>query len=170
MTVIQSNRTRAYALVHKSCEIWALVGGIVLLSVVLINAYSIAADILFTKPFPGDFEITEVGVGIAAFCFLPFCQITGSNVTADIFTANASKASIVLMNIFASIIALSFSTLLLWRMWDGLLGYREYEEVTGILGFPIWAAFIPCLLSLCLLVVACAMTLADLFGTRRRAL
>ncbi len=169
MAVKPSNRTRVYSLVHYFCETWALFGGVILLAVVLVNAYSIAADIAIGKPFPGDFEITEVGVGIAAFCFLPYCQITGSNVSADIFTAHASRGTIAIMGWFAGVIALLFSTLLLWRMWDGFLSYREYEEVTGILSFPIWVAFIPCLLSLCLLVAACSMTLVDLYGTRRRA-
>jgi len=158
-----------YDRVHRICEVWALIGGLVLMSVVLVNAYSICADILANKPFPGDFEITEVGIAIAIFCFLPYCQITGSNVSADIFTANAGKLQITLMSLFAAVIALGFSCLLLWRMSEGFASYREYEEVTGILGFPIWIGFIPCLFSLGLLVVASVMTIVDLYGTRRRA-
>ncbi|MBL4741277.1 MAG: TRAP transporter small permease [Sneathiella sp.] len=169
MTGNQSGWARAYDRVHRICEVWALIGGLVLLSVVLVNAYSICADLFANKPFPGDFEITEVGVAIAIFCFLPYCQITGSNVSADIFTAKAGKLQITLMSLFAGIIALGFSSLLLWRMSDGFASYLEYEEVTGILGFPIWVGFIPCLFSLGLLVVASFMTIVDLYGTRRRA-
>jgi len=165
----QSGWARAYDRVHRICEIWALIGGLTLLSVVLVNAYSICADIIANKPFPGDFEITEVGVAIAVFCFLPYCQITGSNVSADIFTAKAGKSQIILMNLFSGIIALGFSLLLLWRMSEGLASYLEYEEVTGILGFPLWIGFIPSLFSLGLLVIATFMTIVDLYGTRRRA-
>ncbi|MEH6405228.1 MAG: TRAP transporter small permease subunit [Sneathiella sp.] len=165
----QSGWARVYDRVHRICEIWALIGGLTLLAVVLVNAYSICADIIANKPFPGDFEITEVGVAIAIFCFLPYCQITGSNVSADIFTANAGKSQIVLMSLFSGIIALGFSSLLLWRMSEGIASYLEYEEVTGILGFPLWIGFIPCLLSLGLLVIASFMTIVDLYGTRRRA-
>ncbi|MBL4905989.1 MAG: TRAP transporter small permease subunit [Sneathiella sp.] len=146
-----------------------MVGGALLLAVVAVNAFSITSDIFVGIPFPGDFEITEVGVGIAAFCFLPYCQITGSNVSADIFTANAGKVQIMLMGLLAGLVALAFSMLLLWRMWDGLFDYIEYEEVTGILSFPLWAAFLPCLFSLALLVVASIVTVFDLFGTRQRA-
>lgn len=169
MTGNQSGWTRAYDRVHRLCEIWALVGGLVLLAVVLVNAYSICADIIANKPFPGDFEITEVGVAIAVFCFLPYCQITGSNVSADIFTSNAGTLQITLMSLFAGLIAVAFSSLLLWRMSEGLASYLEYEEVTGILSFPLWIGFIPCLFSLCLLVMASVMTVVDLYGTRRRA-
>ncbi|MEH6476306.1 MAG: TRAP transporter small permease [Sneathiella sp.] len=165
-----SNRwTRAHALVHHICEKWALLGGLTLMAVVLVNAYSILADIFFTKPFPGDFELTEMGVAIAIFCFLPYCQITASNVSADLFTANASKLAVALMGILASGIAVVFSLFLLWRMSAGLLDYREYEEITGILSIPIWYAFVPALVSLCLLVAASFMSLIDVLGTRRRA-
>ncbi|WP_169544749.1 TRAP transporter small permease [Sneathiella aquimaris] len=161
--------TRAHALVHRLSELWALFGGLVLMAVVMVNAYSISADMLFTKPFPGDFELTELGVAIAAFCFLPYCQMTGANVSADLFTATASKSKIMLMGVFASLVAFGFSLLLMWRMWEGLLGYREYEEITGILSIPIWMAFVPCLFSLVLLVAAAFVSLLDIFGSRKRA-
>ncbi len=144
-------------------------GGAVLMGIVLVNAISISLDILVSKPFPGDFELTEIGVAVAAFCFLPLCQITGSNVSADLFTAKASKLQILMMKLISGLVALGFSALLLWRMWEGLWGYLEYEEVTAILNIPIWMAFIPCLMSLGLLVVAAFLSIVDMFGTRQRA-
>jgi len=169
MTVGETRWTRAHALVHQICEIWALLGGLVLLAVVLVNAFSVSSDILWTKPFPGDFELTEMGVAIAAFCFLPYCQITGSNVSADLFTMNAGKGAVALMGILSGVVALTFASVLLWRMSAGLADYREYEEITGILSIPIWYGFVPALISLVLLVVASFMSLIDIFDTRRRA-
>ena len=77
------------AAVRKLATLWALFGGEVLLLVVGINMVSVIGT-LFGMSFPGDFELTEMGVAVAAFAFLPFCQVTGANVTADIFTAGAS--------------------------------------------------------------------------------
>ncbi|WP_373050782.1 TRAP transporter small permease [Thalassovita aquimarina] len=133
---------------------WALVGGLVLVGVVLINAWSILSGALFNKPFAGDFELTEMGAAIAVFCFLPYCQLTGANVSADIFTMRASPRSVALMSLFAGLIALLFTAILLWRMSAGLVDYREYEEFTGILQIPIWWAFLPILVSLALLFYA----------------
>lgn len=133
---------------------WALVGGAVLVGVVLVNAWSILAGAMFNKPFPGDFELTEMGAGIAVFCFLPYCQLTGSNVSADIFTMRAGPRAVALMSLFAALIAVLFAALLLWRMSAGLMDYREYEEFTGILQIPIWWAFPPILVSLALLLWA----------------
>lgn len=133
---------------------WALFGGLVLVAVVLINAYSIISGAVINKPFPGDFELTEMGAAIAAFCFLPYCQLSGANISADIFTAKASARSVSIMTIFAALVAIAFSIILLWRMSAGLQDYREYEEFTGILEIPIWYAFVPALISLFFLVVA----------------
>lgn len=131
------------------------------MGVVLVNAYSIISDAIANKPFPGDFELTEMGAAIAVFCFLPYCQLTGANVSADIFTMNAGPRKIALMSILAALVAILFSILLLWRMSAGLVDYVEYSEFTGILEIPIWWAFIPALISLVLLLCASIITLYD---------
>lgn len=140
---------------------WALVGGVILIGVVLINAYSILASAIIGKPFPGDFELTEMGTAIAAFSFLPYCQLTGSNVSADIFTTKAGPRAIQIMRVFASFIALLFASLMIWRMSLGLLDYREYGEFTGILNIPIWWAIVPVLVSLAFLVLAAIVSLLE---------
>jgi TRAP-type C4-dicarboxylate transport system permease small subunit len=133
-------------------QTWALIGGALLVCVVLVNAISILSGIFFSKPFPGDFELTEMGIGIAAFCFLPYCQLTGANVSADIFTSRMSPKGQRLLELLAHGVVILFALLLLWRMSVGLQDYIEYEEITGVLSIPIWYAFIPALFSLLLLV------------------
>jgi TRAP-type C4-dicarboxylate transport system permease small subunit len=142
-------------------ETWALLGGCVLLALVLMNVGSVVASALFSTPFPGDFEMTQVGVAVAAFSFLPYCQLTGANVTADIFTSGVSKRTEAIFALAASLLALSFALLLAWRMWDGMLDERDYDYTTTILQFPHWVAFIPILTSLALLAVAALMTLKN---------
>ena len=139
---------------------WALLGGLLLFAVVLMNVISVIGSIVW-KPFPGDFEMTEIGVAIAAFAFLPYCQLTDANVTADIFTARASEALIGKFKMLAALVALVFSLLLLWRMYEGMLSQKEYGYMTAILQFPIWLGFVPILLSLALLAVAAVITLVD---------
>ena len=149
------------ARVKKLIHAWALFGGILLVGVVLINAFSIVSGILFDKPFPGDFELTEMGVGIAAFCFLPYCQLTGANVSADIFTSRMSPFGRHILELIAHVIVALFAMLLLWRMAVGLGDYIEYEEITGVLSIPIWWAFVPALFSLLLLVLSSFVTLQE---------
>jgi len=138
-------------------------------AVVLVNTYSIATGALINKPFPGDFELTQMGIGIAAFCFLPYCQLVGANVSADIFTSGAGPRTIALMSMFSALIAIFFSALLIWRMSVGLSDYIEYPEITGVLSIPLWWAFPPALFSLALLLIASCLNLREAFEDRRKA-
>ena len=139
---------------------WAILGGFLLLAVIVMNVISVLGGI-FWKPFPGDFELTQIGVAVAVFSFLPYCELTGSHVTADIFTARARPWTISFFKLLASIVALVFSIILLWRMYEGLGNQKEYDYTTAILLFPIWKAFVPILMSLALMIVAGAITLIE---------
>jgi TRAP-type C4-dicarboxylate transport system permease small subunit len=147
---------------------WALAGGVVLMLVVFMNTYSVIGA-NFGMPFPGDFEMTEIGICVAAFAFLPYCQLTGANVSADIFTSGASARWVAIFSLVGSVVALGFSLLLLWRMWAGMLDQKDYGYTTAILQVPHWLVFIPILVSLALLAVAAAITLsAEARRARRR--
>jgi TRAP-type C4-dicarboxylate transport system permease small subunit len=147
--------------VARVIEVWALLGGFVLLGIVLMVAWSATRGYFFNRPLQGDVEMTEMWVAVAAFMFLPYCQLTGANVTADIFTARAGPRTIALLELLSAVIALGFSVLLLWRMYYGLLDYREYVETTTTLHVPIWYAYIPALISLALLALASLITVRN---------
>lgn len=146
-------------LARRFVEWWALAGGAVLLGVALMTAWSAAAGWVFGKPLPGDFELTEIFVAVAIFAFLPYCQLTDANVTADLFTERAGPRAIAGFRLFAAVLALAIAVLLTWRTWAGLLDYRRYVETTAILKIPIWTAYVPALASLVLLVLACLISL-----------
>lgn len=150
---------RAIALLGRIIEYWALLGGILLVGIALMTTLSAAGSFLFAKPIPGDFEMVEVVVAVAAFSFLPYCELTHANVTADIFTTWASRRGVAVFTMIAGVVALVFALILLWRMYAGLLDYRQYVETTTILKFPIWMAYLPILVSLVLLAVAAVVTL-----------
>jgi len=154
-------RAKPFARARRIIELWALAGGLLLIAIVLMNAYSLLADIAFRKPLPGDFELVEVGVAVAAFAFLPYCQLTGANVTADIFTQGAGPRTVALLALLSGLIAFAFSLLLTWRMSLGLADIRQYGETTTIMGFPIWIAYVPIVASLALLAVASLISMCD---------
>ena len=156
-------RPMKYRFLRKLIETWALLGCVVLLGVVATTAWSLVRDIVWSSPVQGENEIVQVGIAVAVFAFLPLCQLTGQNISADIFTAKASARTIAVLTMVGSIVALLFAALLVWRSWDGMLDYREMMETTAIMSFPIWTAFVPILISLVLLVVASAISLLDGF-------
>jgi TRAP-type C4-dicarboxylate transport system permease small subunit len=153
----RSGLSRAAAAV---IDAWALLGGLTLLAVVAMNVASVVGGAVWV-PFPGDFELTQIGVAVAAFAFLPYCELTGANVTADIFTAGAGRRVLAVFKLLASVVAFLFGLLLLWRMYGGLLDQKEYNYITAIVEFPIWVAFVPILISLALLATAAAITLGE---------
>lgn len=164
-----AERTGLFGLVHRIVEIWALLGGVMLILLTLVNVWSVFSDVAFNAPLLGDVELVELGVAMAAFSFLPYCQLHDANVTADIFTAGASRFWVSVFALIAAVVALGFSLLLLWRMWLGMGDYMTYEETTATLQIPIWVAFPPILFSLALLAVSAAVSLVDsLRGFRRR--
>lgn len=161
-------RAGAISLARSLIAWWALLGGVVLAAVVAVNVLSVAGGV-FGTPFPGDFEMTEVGVAVAAFAFLPYCQLYGANVTADIFTAGLSERAIEALSALASLVALGFAVLLFCRMYLGMIDQKVYGYTTAILQFPHWAAFIPILASLALLALAAAITLVESLHLMRRS-
>jgi len=148
-------------LARRVIEGWALLGGVLLVVIALMNTWSVISLAVLGYPVPGDFELVKMGVAIAAFSFLPYCQLKGANVTADIFTAGASRVTIAVFTLIAAIVAAFFSILLLWKMSNGMVSYLRYREVTTILNIPHWIAFPPILASLALLVLAAGVTLHE---------
>ena len=153
--------TRLHGLVLSLCTGWAILGGVVLLAVVAINVASVVGAAVLNRPIPGDFELTEVGVAVAAFAFLPYCQIAGLNVTADIFTARASKFWLSLFALLGAAVALAFGAILAWRMFYGMQDKFTYNETTAILSIPTGYGFMLALPSLALLVVAAFASLVQ---------
>ncbi len=157
---LRHGRTGVAGAVASAITAWALLGGALLILVMLMNVASVIGGVVW-RPFPGDFEMTEVGVAVAAFAFLPYCQLIDANVSADIFTARAKPRTVALFRFVAAAVALVFAGLMLWRMYLGMLDQKTYGYTTAILQFPNWLAYLPILVSLALLAAAALVTLAE---------
>ena len=144
----ETRRTGWTGAAESTITIWAILGGFMVLAIVFMNVWSVISALSFwTAVFPetnitfqGDFELTQMGIAIAAFTFLPYCQISGANVTADIFTSRASPFWVSIFALVASVFALLFGILLLYSMYGGMLSQRQYNYTTAILQVPIWWA------------------------------
>ena len=150
-------------LVTTIARIWALLGGLVLVGVVLLTAASVVLDLLFRRPVPGDFELVQILVAEAVFAFLPWCQIRRGNVAVDLFTMRAPAWFQLVMQAIGSLLMLLLALLLLWRMSIGAFDYYDpvFPEITPILGVPVWIAFPPILVSLLLWALASVVTMLE---------
>ena len=142
-------------------RVWALLGGVVTLGLSLMVAASAASNILTGRPFAPDHELVKHFIAIAIFMFLPYCQMTGANVTVDVFTARMGERAKAVMALVSSLIAGAFAILLLIQMSAGFQSYLRFPEVTPVLRLPLWTAFPPILLSLLLLLLASLLTTRD---------
>ncbi|MEW9807912.1 TRAP transporter small permease [Mesorhizobium marinum] len=149
------------SLVARIVRWWALAGGLLTLALALMAAASAVSNLATGRPFAADYELVKHVTAIAVFMFLPYCQITGSNVTVDIFTEGMGKRGKHLMSAFSSLFAIAFSLLLLVQMSSGFRSYIRYSEVTPVLKLPLWTAFPPILASLALLLLASIVTLSQ---------
>ena len=170
---IRSPRSGAAASAVRFCakliKWWALAGGLLMTFLAVMTAGSAVSNILFEAPFPADYELVKHFVAVAIFMFLPYCQLSGSNVTVDIFTENMSEAKKAAMAVFSAFFAVAFAALLLRQMSLGMQSYLRYPEVTPVLRLPLWTAFPPILFSLLLLLAAAIITLLDgISGMRGR--
>ena len=48
---------------------------LVLIALILLTVVSVVGRALFSAPIPGDFELVEIGMAVAVFAFLPYCQL-----------------------------------------------------------------------------------------------
>jgi TRAP-type C4-dicarboxylate transport system permease small subunit len=162
-----NRRARLVAFARLAITWWALAGGVVLVLLVIMTAASAMSNLLFGRPFVGDFEIVKHGVAIAAFAFLPYCQLTHANVTVDIFTERMGERPKAAMVLLASLIAALVAVVLFRQMWLGMLDYIRYGEAMVSVPIRLWTAFPPALVSLVLMFVAALITAAESVGTLR---
>ena len=71
---------------EKAASLAAIAGGMLILAVAALVVASVLGRWLLGKPIPADFELVEIGVGIAIFAFLSYTQLRGGHIAVDTFT------------------------------------------------------------------------------------
>ena len=99
--------------------ILAILGGIILVIVILINFISILSRIIFLNPLVGDFELVEIGSAIAISSFLPLCHLKKGNVIVDFITAKLNFKKIAFLDCISSVIYGLIALFFTWRMFFG---------------------------------------------------
>ena len=152
------------AFIYRLSRWAAIVGGIVLVALTLMIVASITGRALIglgLGPVPGDFELVEMGTGVAVLFFLPWTYLKGGHATVDLLymhmPAWAQRAVVAI----SDVLMLAVWLVLTWKLWEGMLEKREYLETTFILAMPMWWAYAVCLVGAvvgCLCYVAKTLT------------
>ncbi len=120
----------------------ALAGGLllVLLATMVCVSVTLRSDLVGAAGVPGDFELVQLATGIAAFCFLPFCQVRRGHIFVDTFTgwlpAPARRGLDALWDV---VYALAMA-LIAWRLGAGAASAYASRETSMVLGIPGFVA------------------------------
>jgi TRAP-type C4-dicarboxylate transport system permease small subunit len=151
-------------LIYRLANWTAIVGGLVLVALTVMVVSSVAGRAMIglgLGPVPGDFELVEVGVGIAIFFFLPWCYLRGGHATVDLLYMHMPNGFRKSVDLFSDVAMLLVWLVLTWKLWEGMLEKKEYMETTFILQMPIWWAYAFCLVGAvigCICYVAKTLT------------
>jgi TRAP-type C4-dicarboxylate transport system permease small subunit len=119
----------------------AILGGLVLVLITLLTVISITGRSMVAwglGPIPGDFELVEALTAFAVFSFLPWCQITRSHATVDVFTSFFPDSVNRVIDLLTEVLMSAVIVLIAWRLAHGMIDKVNYEETTFILQFPVW--------------------------------
>jgi TRAP-type C4-dicarboxylate transport system permease small subunit len=153
-----------YSLIKKLAHAMAVLGGLVLITLILLVCTSVLGRSVGTVlhgafmqtnftdfsnwalgvgigAINGDFELVEAGVAFAIFAFLPLCQLSGSHATVDVLTSKLSLRSNQVLKMISECLFALVLGLIAWRLFAGMEAKQRYGETTFLLQFPIWWAY-----------------------------
>lgn len=119
----------------------ALIGGIVLLGIIVMNCLSISGRTLGLGEITGNYEILEAGIAFAIFSFLPICQLYSGHATVDVFTSGLGRRSLYWLRAFWEIVLSVTIIFITWRLYGGFERYWSNGETTLFLQFPVWWSY-----------------------------
>ncbi len=149
----------------------ALFGGLILVALTLMVVVSVSGRALNLvgldpMPVPGDFELVEVGIGVAIFCFMPWCFLRNGHATVDLLYMHMPNWFKRGIDIFSDIVMMAVWLVLTWKLYEGTVEKKQYLETTFILQMPLWWAYSACFVGAvigCVAYVAKALTHLGLF-------
>lgn len=137
----------------------ALAGGLLLVGVMGMTVISVLGRYLFNAPVPGDYEITELAIGIAVFAFFPYCHIKNANIVVELFTGRMPPRFKAALDAVHNLIFAIVAGLITWRLFIGGMHKFDDGETTMFLGIPIHWAYFSALVGAGLLTVVCVLLL-----------
>lgn len=126
---------------RAAAAVFALAGGALLLLVAVVTIASVVGRWLLSAPVPGDVELVQLGVAAALALFLPYCQLHGSHLIVDIFTARTGTTAQRQLDRVAQLLAAAVLGVLALRAGAGVADLQAAGETSMVLGMPLWLAY-----------------------------
>ena len=126
---------------------FALLGGLVIAILATVTVTSIIGRTFFNSAILGDFEITEIGLAVAIFLFLPYSQLQREHIVIDFFTMQASTRTKAILDAIGHLVFSLLVALLVWRLFVGGIDKYQYNESSMLLEIKAWWGYVPVVLS-----------------------
>ena len=131
----------AARLLQSVARAMALGGGALLIALGLLIVTSVIGRKLFSVPVPGDVELTSIAAAIATAWFFPWCYVAGANVKIDFFTNHWPSRLVAALEASGALLMAVVALVIAWRSAVAMLAVRESNEISAILGLPVWLAY-----------------------------
>lgn len=147
----------------------ALFGGVLLvaLSVTVVISVTLRSDLVGSAGIPGDFELVQMATAIAAFCFLPWCQLKRGNIFVDTFTLKLPQRWQHRIDALWDIVYGLVMVLISWRLAVGARAAYATGENSMVLQVPSYLPIALC--SVLAALVAASAAVSALRLTREPA-
>lgn len=121
----------------------ALFGGAVLIGLVVLNTVSIVGRAFVPldigiRPIRGIYDMTEIGIAVAIFAFLPWAQLSDAHARVDLFQSVMPRFAQRCFDLLFSIAMAALALLITWRLYLGMADKRSFGETTLIAQIPVW--------------------------------
>ncbi|HEV7260967.1 MAG TPA: TRAP transporter small permease [Bosea sp. (in: a-proteobacteria)] len=138
----------------------ALLGGalLVALSVVVVVSVTLRSDLVGSAGVPGDFELVQMATAIAAFCFLPWCQLRRGNIFVDTFTLKLPLRWQRRIDALWDIVYALVMVLISWRLAVGARAAYATGENSMVLQVPSYLPIALCSVLAALVAAAAAVS------------
>jgi len=153
------------AILIRTINGWALLGGLLLLLIVLltaINAAGFTANAIArawggnVSGLPGYEDAVTMIVGVAAMLMFPYAQLHRGHAAVDVVMQHAPAWANRIVTVLSSLILASVLLWMAWMLAQGVLQVRADRIETTVLGWPVWI-FMPFAVVSCLLWAAASV-------------
>ena len=140
-------------------SIWALLGGVILIAIVLVTTLNVGAFTLDrvarwfganVSGLPGYEDFVRLSISVAALMLFPYCQLKRGHVNVDLFAQHFPLSVQRVLDSLWLLITAVLALGLAWYMCLGLLEAKSDHVVSPVLGWPEWPFYAPGIISLVL--------------------
>lgn len=97
----------------------AIAGALVMLAAAAMVAVSVSVRNLTDVALMGDYEIVQMATAIAAFAFLPYCQMRRGNILVDTFTARLPEGVRRGLDALWDVVYAAIVAIVAWQLMQG---------------------------------------------------